>query len=289
MATSWSRPTQQRQMASWCRRSCRLVRAGPNTFLLLFNVTNRSARILTIADAGGPRSIIAFVLAAVIWSIFVIGFVRGLSRPGEPSPPAIALDARIVQLAPTPAQRSPAASIVTATVQRTAATVTAPPRPARAAYRVAKPVSPITSASPPRDEPKTEPKTDSPAPSPAVVPSTPTAAHPDEAEGSIKAPAGNPSNVNSGTPGDGAAHAILQPLPVLPDDLREDAYQTVAMARFSIRVDGSADVELVKPTQNPRLNQLLLEALRKWRFFPAMKDGRPVVSSQEIRVHFNVD
>jgi len=248
-------------------------------------VTNRSARILTIADAGGPRSIIAFVLASVIWSIFVTCFVRGLSRPGEPSPPAIALDARIVQLAPTPAPRLPAASIVTATVQRTAATVTPPPRPARAAYRVAKPVSAVTSASPPHDETKT----DSPAPSPAVVPSTPTAPHPGEAEGSIKAAAGNPSNVNSGTPGDGAAHAILQPLPVLPDDLREDAYQTVAMARFSIRVDGSVDVELVRPTQNPRLNQLLLEALRKWRFFPAMKDGRPVASSQEIRVHFNVD
>jgi len=248
-------------------------------------VTNRSARILTIADARGPRSIIAFVLAAVIWSIFIIYFVRGLARPGDPSPPAIALDARIVQLAPAPAPLSPTASIVTAAIRRTAATVTAPPRPARAAYRVVKPSSPITSPLSPRDETQA----DSPAPSPAVAPSTPTPPHPGQAEGSTKAAADNLSNVNSGTPGDGAAHAILQPLPVLPDDLREDAYQTVAMARFAIHVDGSVDVDLVRPTQNPRLNQLLLEALRKWRFFPAMKDGRPVASSQDIRVHFNVD
>ncbi|MEM5387936.1 energy transducer TonB [Paraburkholderia phymatum] len=85
-----------------------------------------------------------------------------------------------------------------------------------------------------------------------------------------------------------AARSISQPLPALPDDLREQAYQTVATARFTIHVDGSVDVELVKATPWPRLNQLLLEALHRWRFFPALRDGRPVESTQEIRVHFNV-
>lgn len=75
---------------------------------------------------------------------------------------------------------------------------------------------------------------------------------------------------------------------MLPDDLREFAYQAVALARFTIHPDGTVDVVLVRPTQNPRLNQLLLETLRNWRFFPAMKDGRPVESEQDIRVHFNV-
>jgi protein TonB len=89
--------------------------------------------------------------------------------------------------------------------------------------------------------------------------------------------------------GDAAARAIAQPLPELPDDLREQAYQTVATARFVIHADGSVDVELLKPTPNPRLNQLLLEALRKWRFFPALQSGRPVESRQDVRVHFNVN
>jgi len=80
-----------------------------------------------------------------------------------------------------------------------------------------------------------------------------------------------------------------QQLPELPDDLREDALQAVAMARFSIRADGSVEVELTSPTHVPRLNQLLLDALKKWRFFPAMKNGQPIASSQDIRVHFNVD
>ncbi|GAB7523585.1 energy transducer TonB [Paraburkholderia sp. 2C] len=94
---------------------------------------------------------------------------------------------------------------------------------------------------------------------------------------------------SSTSAGNGPAHAILQPLPSLPDDLREDAFQAVATARFSVHPDGSVDVALIKPTHNPRLNQLLLDALKKWRFFPAMKNGEAVESTQDIRVHFNID
>jgi protein TonB len=103
------------------------------------------------------------------------------------------------------------------------------------------------------------------------------------------APATSGTSGSSAASGNGPAHAILQPLPSLPDDLRADAFQAVATARFSIHRDGSVDVELIKPTHNPRLNQLLLDALQKWRFFPAMKNGSAVESSQDIRVHFNVE
>jgi protein TonB len=77
-------------------------------------------------------------------------------------------------------------------------------------------------------------------------------------------------------------------MPFLPDDLREDAYQAMAIARFNVHADGTVDVELSKPTSNPRLNALLLDALRKWRFFPAMQDGRAIESHQDVRVHFNI-
>ncbi|NRO99065.1 TonB family protein [Paraburkholderia sp. NMBU_R16] len=88
----------------------------------------------------------------------------------------------------------------------------------------------------------------------------------------------------------GAAQARLlsQPLPLLPDDLREDAYRAEAVVRFAIHADGTTEVQLVKPTSNPRLNQILLEALHKWRFFPAMENGHPVDSQRDVRVHFNV-
>jgi periplasmic protein TonB len=127
---------------------------------------------------------------------------------------------------------------------------------------------------------------DLPAPAPPV-----SQAHPGPADLPAKAaPASTDTTAtNTEAAGNGPAHAILQPLPELPDDLREDALQAVAMARFSIHADGSVEVELISPTHVPRLNQLLLDALKKWRFFPAMKNGQPIASSQDIRVHFNVD
>jgi protein TonB len=64
--------------------------------------------------------------------------------------------------------------------------------------------------------------------------------------------------------------------------LREEALNAAATARFHIAVDGSTTVELVKPTQNPRLNRLLLDTLKHWKFFPAMKDGKPVPSEEVL-------
>ncbi len=97
-----------------------------------------------------------------------------------------------------------------------------------------------------------------------------------------------PESDKSAAPASSTARVINQPMPSLPDDLREDAFQAVAIARFDVHADGSVDVELSKPTSNPRLNALLLDALRKWRFFPAMQDGHAVESHQDVRVHFNI-
>jgi protein TonB len=84
------------------------------------------------------------------------------------------------------------------------------------------------------------------------------------------------------------ARVITQPLPEIPDDLREAAYHAIALARFAIHPDGSVDVELLQPTQQPRLNQLLLASLHNWRFFPATENGKPVESHQDVRVHLVV-
>ena len=84
------------------------------------------------------------------------------------------------------------------------------------------------------------------------------------------------------------AKTLLRPLPRIPDELREEAMNEVATARFHIAVDGTITVELVKPTQNPRLNRLLLDSLKNWKFFPAIKEGKPVASDEDIVVHVNV-
>jgi len=47
-------------------------------------------------------------------------------------------------------------------------------------------------------------------------------------------------------------------------------------------------VELVEATCEPTLNRLLLESLKKWRFFSAMENGRPIASTIDIRIPIEV-
>jgi protein TonB len=84
------------------------------------------------------------------------------------------------------------------------------------------------------------------------------------------------------------ARAIYRPLPEIPDALRRHSVELVALARFRVAVDGSAQVELIEPTSDPDLNRALLESLKRWRFFPAMQNGKPVASSVDIRIPVSV-
>ena len=84
------------------------------------------------------------------------------------------------------------------------------------------------------------------------------------------------------------ARAIVSPLPEIPESLRRRNLELVAVARFRVDANGSAQVELTQPTSEPDLNRALIESLRRWRFFPAMRDGKPVDSVVDIRVPISV-
>ena len=56
------------------------------------------------------------------------------------------------------------------------------------------------------------------------------------------------------------------------------------MAHFHISFDGVAKVTLTQPTSNPRLNLLLLDTLRQWRFFPAIRNGIATDSEFDVRI-----
>lgn len=95
-------------------------------------------------------------------------------------------------------------------------------------------------------------------------------------------------STGTGVTGSSGARAILKPMPQIPDELRQDALSATAIARFHVAIDGTATVELIKPTPNPKLNRLLLDTLKNWRFFPSMKDGKPVASTQELSIKVEV-
>jgi len=84
------------------------------------------------------------------------------------------------------------------------------------------------------------------------------------------------------------ARALYQPMPEIPDSLRNRNIDLVAVARFRVAADGSAQVELIQSTPEPTLNSALLDTLVKWRFFPAMENGHPVASIIDIRIPISV-
>ncbi len=84
------------------------------------------------------------------------------------------------------------------------------------------------------------------------------------------------------------ARAIYAPLPIIPDDMRESDFQSVAVAQFKVLADGDVIVMLIKPTPNPRLNEIVLSTLKRWKFFPALRDGIAVDSEFEVRIPISV-
>ena len=228
---------------------------------------------------GAPRIrfSVALLIAFVLWAVLLTRFVNPLLRPlpSAAAPVQPTMEMRLVELAtPSANTRADAAPAPPAAVTPRvhARRDPTPPRVAKP-HQIQHPTPERAIAQTDRAAPPAQPETTSSAISTAAV----TAA------------SSSSSTSNTVPPSAGsAARVISQPMPSLPDDLREDAYQVVAIARFDIHADGTIEVELSKPTQNPRLNSLLLETLRKWRFFPAIQGGHPVESHQDVRVHFNV-
>jgi protein TonB len=195
---------------------------------------------------------------AVLAGALILGVLATFMRqppPRPPEPPPI--DAQVIELPPPPPPAPPA---------KPEPRVEALPKPSPRPVQMPVPVH--TETAPP-----------APA-APAATPSPPLPTPP--------APPTPPRSTNSGLSGNSGAQAIVRPMPQIPDDLRDDALDDAAVARFHVAVDGSATVELSKPTPNPSLNHLLLNTLKNWHFFPAMKDGKPVPSVEEIVIRIQV-
>ena len=225
------------------------------------------AESIRLDDAPWRRLPWSLPLGALLTLLALLGLVRVLAEapPERSEPPA--LSAQLLEL-PASGPAAPAAA--------------APPEPETPA--------------PPPDlaEPKPQPKPLRPRPreprpqtQAQPEPSAPAGAAP--ATTASREAAAEPSPASSSLAGGRmSARALYQPLPEIPEELRRQNLEAVAVARFRVAADGSAQVELVRATNDTRLNQALLGALARWRFFPAMEQGRPVASVLEIRVPISV-
>jgi periplasmic protein TonB len=217
-------------------------------------------------------------LSIAIWVAMLFGFALMLKQTAPPTAELKPLEARIIEL-PAPVgglQRSPAPAPHPVAPARPKPRVEPRPKavPAHPRKQRIIPEAPPSSVGTRKEAPaRSNPS--------AKAPTAPSTESGDASEGKKDGGAG----LGSDSLG---ARAIYSPVPEIPDDLRETAFATVAVAHFEVSHDGDVKVVLVKPTVDPRLNQILLNTLQQWRFFPAMKGGVAIDSAFDVRIPISV-
>jgi protein TonB len=235
-----------------------------------------------------PWHRMAWLLPAAIisWVMLLFVFARLLEQSAPPPPELKPIEARIVEV-PIGGLQAGGGGSSSPTVKPEPKPIAKPaPRPRVIQHRP-------RVATPPASAEGSLPRKSTEAP-PAGQASADTSNSP--STGGPSSSTGGESGATGGGTGGGAgpgtdssgARAIYAPAPVIPDDLREDAIDTEAVASFKVTADGIVEVSLAKPTPNPRLNQLLLETLRQWKFFPATRDGIAIDAAFEVRIPITV-
>ncbi len=233
----------------------------------------RGVSITRTADIDNPWRRLPWTLPAalLIWAVVLWGLAYFMEKSAQRTEELTPIEAQLIE------QTVPAATHV-----RPAAVHKPKPLPP------AKPQqAPVTHQVSPPEAPTTNTAVALPAAAPVGAQAAATGNIPASSgaqAGSFEGKGSNRGNIYASS----GARAIVRPMPQIPDDLREGAFNSAALARFHIAVDGSATVELAKPTQNPRLNRILLDSLRKWRFIPAIKNGKPVASTEDIIIKIEV-
>jgi protein TonB len=220
-------------------------------------------------------------LAIAIWAILLSGFSLILMRTKAPPAEVQPIEARLIDIPKAAGLQGNGGAIHPAApaISHPKAAPIVKPHPVAHAKKVA-PLPPVI-----RSPYGTEKSTEAPSVEEAPGASTGTATESGASGGSATGEGSGGGGIGTDTVG---AHAIYAPTPVIPDDLREDVMQTEAVARFNVSFDGICEVTLEKPTSSPRLNQVLLETLKQWKFFPAVKNGIAIPSSFEVRIPISV-
>jgi protein TonB len=235
---------------------------------------SESASIARLPDLDDPRARLFWIVpsALVIWFMVLVGFSFLLKENQPQRLEFKPIEARIVELPPevgglaggggAPAARAPSKPI---------------PKPKPAAVRHVAKAAPIP---PPIVSPfGTLKKSEGTPASPSSSGATPGGS--ESGGGGAGGGSGSGGGIGSDDIG---AHAIYSPTPEVPDELREDVFQAEAVAHFKVDYNGDAQVTLSQGTVNQRLNQIIIETLRQWRFAPAIKQGVAIPSEFDLRI-----
>ena len=85
-----------------------------------------------------------------------------------------------------------------------------------------------------------------------------------------------------------APRALFSPDPEYSEEARKAKYQGVVVLWLIVGPDGRPrDMKVVRPL-GMGLDQKAIEAVRQWKFEPAMKDGKPVAVQINVEVNFRL-
>lgn len=82
--------------------------------------------------------------------------------------------------------------------------------------------------------------------------------------------------------------AVSQAAPAYPAELRKARIEGVVTLVFVLSEEGRVEEPRVESSSRPEFEKPALEAIRKWRFKPGMKDGRSVRTYIRIPMRFRV-
>ncbi len=203
----------------------------------------------------------------MLWVLIVGSFIRLAYRGLSHATAAVPIDAQIIELppAPKPAPKLPSKP-------RLAPQRTHKPVPKRKPRPASKPIPKLVPEPVPRPQPAARAPARPRAPRLAAPVAKPAAAANTQATGAVRI----------------QARPIYQPMPRIPDELRDKAMHAEAIAQLYIRVDGTVHAVLINPTPLRRLNRIILDKLNTWRYFPALYGGQPVSSIEDIRIHIEI-
>ena len=85
------------------------------------------------------------------------------------------------------------------------------------------------------------------------------------------------------------AEPVFSPEPEISPELHEQCFKSCCIAKFLIKADGEASVQLLTSSGSSEVDDIAIETLRRWKFKPAQLDGKPVESSRKIRVEFEIE
>jgi protein TonB len=120
---------------------------------------------------------------------------------------------------------------------------------------------------------------------------TPAPSSPAEgAAGAEKPKARAPKKVARVEPKDREATVLDRPVPSYPPEAYRAREEGTVVVKAQVDALGNAsDVEIVSRSGSRVLDRAAMNEVRKWKFNPAIKDGRTVTSSVQVPVDYRLD